>query len=101
MLTPPINKLIDMTGSRYSLVIASAKRARQIIEGYQPLIEVDSIQPVSIATEELYRKKIESVEAVDSEIAKAFLLTPSEDVLNAEEEAIEDGEGASSVLITE
>ncbi len=89
MLTPPINQLIDLTGSRYSLVIASSKRARQIIEGYDPLINIDSIQPVSIATEEIYRKKIESVESVDAEIAKAFLLTPSEPVEELSEQSLD------------
>ncbi len=77
MLTPPINTLIEQTGNRYSLVIASSKRARQIIEGYEPLIDAANMQAVSIATEEIYRNKIECVESVDAEIAKEFLLTPS------------------------
>ncbi len=77
MLKPPINTLIEKMGNRYSLVIASSKRARQIIDGYEPLIKVDSIQAVSIATEEIYKNKIECVKSVDAEIAKEFLLTPA------------------------
>ena len=41
--------------SRYSLVIASAKRARQIIDGAEPLIARPKCnKPLSIAVEELY-----------------------------------------------
>lgn len=32
MIYPPITKLIEKTNSRYSLVIATAKRAREISE---------------------------------------------------------------------
>ncbi len=66
MLTPSINELLDIAGSRYSLVIATSKRARQIIDGAEPLTVADSIKPVSIATQELYEGKIECVEAVDA-----------------------------------
>ncbi len=95
MLTPPINELIQQTGNRYSLVIASSKRARQIIEGYEPLIEVDyNMKAVSIATEEIYNNKIESVESVDAEIAKEYLLTPSSNMV--EEENADEGYSSSA-----
>ncbi len=66
MLKPSINELLDMTGSRYSLVIAASKRARQIIDGAEPLTIASSMKPVSIATQEIYEKKIEAVEAIDA-----------------------------------
>ncbi len=51
--------------SRYSIVIATAKRARQLIAGAEPLIdEVDypngscRKKPLSIAVEELYEGKV-------------------------------------------
>ncbi|WP_058485308.1 DNA-directed RNA polymerase subunit omega [Defluviitalea phaphyphila] len=44
--------------SRYSIVIAAAKRARQIVEGENPLVDVKVNKPVSIAVEELYQGKI-------------------------------------------
>ena len=41
--------------SRYSIVIAAAKRARQIIDGAEPLIARPKCnKPLSIAVEELY-----------------------------------------------
>ena len=66
MLKPSINELLDMTGSRYSLVIAASKRARQIIDGAEPLTVANTVKPVSIATQEIYESKIEAVEAVDA-----------------------------------
>lgn len=45
--------------SRYSVVLASAKRARQIIGGDIPLVaESDSAKPLSLAVEELRQEKV-------------------------------------------
>lgn len=45
--------------SRYSIVIASAKRARQIIAGKSPLITgMEGEKPLSIAVKELYGGQI-------------------------------------------
>ena len=43
-----------VVNSRYSIVIAAAKRARQIIAGDEPMAE----KPLSIAVEELYEGKV-------------------------------------------
>ncbi|WP_432665175.1 DNA-directed RNA polymerase subunit omega [Wukongibacter baidiensis] len=58
MLKPPINDLLEKVDSRYTLVIAAAKRARQIIDGNEKLIDIDSNKPVTIATNELFEDKI-------------------------------------------
>ena len=45
--------------SRYSIVIATAKRARQIIAGDEPMIaKAYNKKPLSIAVEELYEHKV-------------------------------------------
>lgn len=50
--TPVIN-------SRYSIVMATAKRARQIVDGDEPLIaDAEGEKPLSIAIEELNQEKI-------------------------------------------
>ena len=50
--TPVIN-------SRYSIVMATAKRARQIVDGDEPMIDVpEGEKPLSIAVEELNQGKI-------------------------------------------
>lgn len=54
MLYPPINELLEIIDSRYTLVIATAKRARQLIDDEQPKVKTDSKKPVTIATKEIY-----------------------------------------------
>lgn len=44
-----------VVNSRYSIVCATAKRARQIIEGKEPLVEAEKGEkPLSVAVKELY-----------------------------------------------
>ena len=50
-----------VVNSRYSIVIATARRARQIIDGSIPLVDVTYPKPLSIAVEELYRSKVKIV----------------------------------------
>ena len=47
-----------VVNSRYSIVIAASKRARQIIAGDLPLVDERGKKPLSIAVEELYRGKV-------------------------------------------
>ena len=45
--------------SRYSIVIAASKRARQLIDGAQPMVEgTAGKKPLSIAIDELYQQKV-------------------------------------------
>lgn len=50
-----------VVNSRYSIVIATARRARQLINGADPLVEVNFPKPLSIAIEELYESKVKIV----------------------------------------
>ena len=47
-----------VVNSRYSIVIATAKRARQLIGGDEALVKDYGQKPLSIAVEELYDGKI-------------------------------------------
>ncbi|QZY57128.1 DNA-directed RNA polymerase subunit omega [Crassaminicella profunda] len=58
MLNPSINDLLQKVDSRYSLVVAASKRAREIIDGDERLTEVDSNKPVTIATYEISKDAI-------------------------------------------
>ena len=51
-----------VVNSRYSIVLATAKRARQFIAGAEPLVK-DPVcdKPLSIAVEELYRGEVKIV----------------------------------------
>lgn len=53
--------------SRYSIVIATAKRARQIIAGEEPMIARSyGRKPLSVAVEELYESKVKIVSEDDA-----------------------------------
>ena len=47
--------------SRYSIVMATSKRARQIIGGSEPLEGSEGKKPLSIAIDELYNGKVKIV----------------------------------------
>ncbi len=50
-----------VVNSRYSIVIATARRARQLINGSVPMVDVSYQKPLSIAVEELYQSKVKIV----------------------------------------
>ena len=58
MNQPPIEQLLDRVDSRYTLVVAAAKRARQVLDGSLQLGEADSTKPVTIALWEIGEGKI-------------------------------------------
>lgn len=47
-----------VVNSRYSIVLATAKRARQLIDGAEPMVEPVCNKPLSIAVDELYKSKV-------------------------------------------
>ncbi|MBQ9518688.1 MAG: DNA-directed RNA polymerase subunit omega [Firmicutes bacterium] len=74
MLRPSYAELMDVLNkdaadgsdvkSRYTVVIAAAKRARQLIDGHKPMIDEEDIKvdkAMSIAVQEMYKGKIEVV----------------------------------------
>ncbi|NLK75120.1 MAG: DNA-directed RNA polymerase subunit omega [Clostridiales bacterium] len=54
-----------VVNSRYSIVLATAKRARQLIDGAEPLVEPTFPKPLSIAVDELHKGEVKIV--VDDE----------------------------------
>ncbi len=83
MLRPSYSDLIDAVNSevepgehpvvqsRYSIVLATAKRARQLIAGEEPMVPVSAgKKSLSIAVQELYEGKVKVVsdESDDEEI---------------------------------
>lgn len=59
--------------SRYSIVIAAAKRARQLIAGDEPLVRgAAGKKPLSTAVQELYEQKVTILpEEPEKEVAEA------------------------------
>lgn len=50
---PPLDELLPKTENRYTLAVLVAKRARQLVDGAQPLIDSDSPNLVTLASEEV------------------------------------------------
>ncbi len=79
--------------SRYSIVIAAAKRARQIVDGSEPLVAgAAGKKALSTAVQELYEQKVsimpeDAVVVQEEEIAA---VEEAEETEAASEEAIEE-----------
>ena len=59
MVKPTTAELLQKTGdNKFRLVIATAKRARQIAEGDEKLTQVDEEAPVTIAANEIAEGKV-------------------------------------------
>lgn len=50
---PPMSELLDMVDSRYTLVVLAAKRARQLLDGAEPKVDVTSTKNVTRALSEI------------------------------------------------
>jgi len=50
-----------VVNSRYSIVLATAKRARQLIDGAAPLVTPTCNKALSIAVDELYQSKVKII----------------------------------------
>jgi len=59
MNQPSIDLLREKVDSRYALVVAAAKRARQLLEGAPRLVDVPSDKPVTVALWEIGEDKLE------------------------------------------
>lgn len=55
-----------VVNSRYSIVLATAKRARQLINGAEPYVVTVSNKPLSLAIEELYQGKVKILSEDDT-----------------------------------
>ena len=61
------NQTDDKITSRYTIVIAAAKRARQLIDGAIPLCYAPTDKPVSIAVKEMYESKLKIIDKATGE----------------------------------
>lgn len=82
--TPVVN-------SRYSIVLATSKRARQIIAGEQPLVPGNGKKPLSLAIQELESGQVKIVSEEDAE-EEVMEQAPETEEPVAEKEATESDE---------
>lgn len=58
IINPPIDELMKKVDSKYTLVVATAKRAREIQKTGIVFTECDSDKPVTIAINEINENKV-------------------------------------------
>ena len=58
MMYPSVDSLTEKYDSKYTIAVAAAKRARQLVEGAKELVDVKTKKPVSLALFELDAQKI-------------------------------------------
>ncbi|MFR5633271.1 MAG: DNA-directed RNA polymerase subunit omega [Monoglobales bacterium] len=107
MLRPSYTDLINVVNSevepgeqpvvqsRYSIVLATAKRARQIIAGEEPMVPAGpGKKPLSVAVQELYMGKVKIVgddgeedEEKENAAGEAELSSEAAEAADAEENA--------------
>ena len=87
-----------VVNSRYSIVMATSKRARQIISGDEPLVNGVGKKPLSVAVEELNQGKIKILaeDEVMEEQTEDRELSDAEDQEAAVTEDAEDQEIAAT-----
>lgn len=97
MLYPSINKLLESTDSRYSLVIAVAKRARQISDKAEQNHEVLNEKPVKLAIGDIADHKVNIVvhehteEEMETESSHGDALFGEDVLLSEEDEEVQYG----------
>lgn len=62
MVKPSVAELLEKVDNRYTLVLATAKRARQISSGDNVLVKTDDVAPVTIAADEIDEGQVVVVE---------------------------------------
>ena len=58
IVKPTVVELLEKAENRYSLVIATAKRARQIARGSKPMTNKEDVSPVTLAADEIEEDKV-------------------------------------------
>ena len=74
-----------VVNSRYSIVMAIVKRARQIIDGDEPLVYAAVDKPLSIAVEELNKGEIKILSEEEANALEENIEAAVEEILAEEE----------------
>ena len=80
-----------MLNSRYSLVLATSKRARRLIAGSEPLVDgAAGKKPLAIAIDELYKGKVKIVATSEEEETQEAAPAVSEETAETAEAVTEE-----------
>lgn len=58
MVKPTVEELLQYVDNRFQLVVATAKRARQLSKGATPLIDKEEASTVTLAADEIAEGKV-------------------------------------------
>lgn len=79
-----------MLNSRYSLVLATSKRARQLIAGAEPLVPgAAGKKPLSVAIDEFYKGEVKIVASSEEETSEEPAIEEITDSIEESTENIE------------
>lgn len=67
MVKPTVTDLLKNVNNRFELVVATAKRARQLSKGDKPLVDNEEASTVTLAADEIAEGKITVVEEPQEE----------------------------------
>jgi len=77
-----VQDCLDNVDNRFNLVMAAAKRARQIAMGAEPMVEEDNDKPTVLALREIAEGKtsIEVLNGVSAQVHSTEALTTEDEV---------------------
>ena len=67
LVKPAVTDLLKIVEDRYALVAITSKRARQLLKGATPLVNIDEYSDVTLAAQEIAAKKVNQMEDVNKE----------------------------------
>lgn len=58
LVKPAVTDLLEVVEDRYALVAITSRRARQLLQGATPLVNVDEYSKVTLAAQEIAARKV-------------------------------------------
>ena len=58
LVNPSVTDLIKIVDDRYALVSITSRRARQLLEGATPLVNVKEVSNITLAAQEIAARKV-------------------------------------------
>ena len=58
LVEPPVTEILKKVDDRYSLIIMTSKRARQIAAGAKKLTDAEDKSPVTLAVDEIFEGSV-------------------------------------------
>lgn len=68
LVEPPVTEILKKVDDRYSLIIMTSKRARQIAAGAKKLTEAEDRSPVTLAVDEIFEGSVYELKDTQMEV---------------------------------